>query len=119
MAQTKKTKTAPKAKTIKFFTVVGNSRIGGCIENSNYEQVFKTRREAAKFIADEVNNFIDQEELEDRLKETAESCMYGTCFYIDNDEDDEDDRLDFDSDEDDRLDFDIVEHTVPADFFKG
>lgn len=99
-------KTTPKAKTIKFFTVVGNSRIGGCIENSIYEQVFKTRRAAAKFIADEINDFIDQEELAERPKETAKSCMYGCCFYAYNDADD-------------RLDLDIVEHKVPADFFKG
>lgn len=99
-------KTTPKAKTIKFFTVVGNSRIGGCIENSNYEQVFKTRREAAKFIAGEINDFIDQEELEDRPKETVKSCMNGRCFYQYNDDDD-------------RLELDIVEHKVPADFFKG
>ena len=98
-------KTTTKAKTIKFFTVVGNSRIGGCIENSNYEQVFKTRREAAKFIAGEINDFIDQEELEERPKETAKSCMNGCCFYAYNDADD-------------RLDFDIVEHKVPADFLK-
>jgi hypothetical protein len=99
-------KTTPKTKTIKFFTVVGNSRIGGCIENSIYEQVFKTRREAAKFIAGEVNDFIYQEALEERPKETAKSCMGGCCFYAYNDADD-------------RLDFDIVEHKVPADFFKG
>lgn len=99
-------KTTPKAKTIKFFTVVGNSRIGGCIENSKYEQVFKTRRKAAKFIADEVNDFIDQEGLDESRKETAKSCMDGCCFYAYNDADDS-------------LDFDIVEHKVPADFFKG
>ena len=98
-------KTTPKAKTIKFFTVVGNSRIGGCVKNSIYEQVFKTRRAAAKFIADEVNDFIDQEELEGRQKETAQSCMDGCCFYAYNDADD-------------RLDFDIVAHRVPADFLK-
>jgi hypothetical protein len=99
-------KPTTKTNTIKFFTVVGNSRIGGCIENSNYEQVFKTRREAAKFIADEVNDFIDQEELEDRPKETAKSCMNGCCFYQYNDDDD-------------CIELDIVEHRVPADFFKG
>lgn len=101
-----KKKTTPKAKPIKFFTVVGNSRIGGCIENSIYELVFKTRRAAAKFIADEVNDYIDQEGLEGRPKETTKSCMDGCCFYAYNDEDD-------------RLDLDIVEHKVPADFFKG
>lgn len=111
MAQKKTTpkakkKTTPKTKTIKFFTVVGNSRIGGCIGNSIYEQVFKTRRAAAKFIADEVNDYIDQEALEGRPKETIKSCMDGCCFYAYNDADD-------------RLDLDIVEHRVPADFFKG
>ena len=99
-------KTTAKAKTIKFFTVAGNSRIGGCIENSTYGQVFRTRRDAARFIADEVNDFIDQEDLDDRPKETAKSCMAGCCFYAYNDADD-------------RLDLDIVEHKVPADFFKG
>ena len=97
---TKQTKTP----TIKFFTVVGNSRMDGCINNNLYPQVFKSRREAAKFIADEVNAFIDQEELEGRVKETAKSCMHGTCFYAYNDDDD-------------RLEFDIVEHKVPVDFF--
>ena len=97
-------KPTTKTNTIKFFTVVGNSRIGGCIENIISEQVFKTRREAAKFIADDINDFIVQEELEDRPKETVKSCMNGCCFYQYNDDDD-------------RIELDIVEHKVPANFF--
>ena len=93
-----------KTEGIKFFTVVGNARIDGCISNNHYTQVFKTRKEAAKFIADEINDFIDQEELEDRPKETVKSCMNGCCFYQYNDDDD-------------RLELDIVEHKVPANFF--
>lgn len=98
-----KTKT-PKTKNITFFTVVANARIGGEINNDHYTDVFKTRRQAAKFIASEVNDYIEQENLEDE-KVTSKDCMDGFLIYAYNDADD-------------RVDFDIVKHTVPADFFK-
>jgi hypothetical protein len=99
---TTKTKT-PKVKEIKFFTVVANSRIGREINNSHYKDVFKTKQQAAKFIASEVNDYIEQEHLEEE-KVTSKDCMNGYVIYAYNDDDD-------------RVDFDIVKHTVPADFF--
>ena len=100
---TTKTKT-PKTKDITFFTVVANARIGGEINNDHYTDVFKTKRQAAKFIASEVNDYIEQEHLEEE-KVTSKDCMNGYVIYAYNDDDD-------------RVDFDIVKHTVPADFFK-
>lgn len=94
----------PKVKKITFFTVVANARIDGEINNNIYTDVYKTRRQAAKFIADEVNDYIEQEKLDDE-KVTAKDCMEGYLIYAYNGVDD-------------RLDFDIVKHTVPADFFK-
>ena len=99
---TTKTKT-PKVKEIKFFTVVANARIGGEINNNHYMDVFKTKQQAAKFIASEVNDYIEQEHLEEE-KVTSKDCMNGYVIYAYNDADD-------------RVDFDIVKHTVPADFF--
>jgi len=99
---TTKNKT-PKTKNITFFTVVANARIGGEINNNHYTEVFKTKRQAAKLIADEVNDYIEQENLEEE-KVTSKDCMNGYIIYAYNDADD-------------RVDFDIVKHTVPADFF--
>ena len=92
-----------KAECIKFFTVVGNARIGGGISNNHYSQVFKTRGKAAKLIAGEINDYIRQENLV-RDMYTAADCKGGAIFYAHNDADD-------------RLEFSIVEHTVPKDFF--
>ena len=100
---TTKTKT-PKTKNITFFTVVANARIGGEINNDIYTDVFKTRQQAAKFIASEVNDYIEQENLEEE-KVKSKDCMNGYLIYAYNDADD-------------RVEFDIVKHTVPADFFK-
>lgn len=86
---------------IKFFTVVGYARVERSIGNNIYSPVFKTRAKAAKFIANEVNVFIESEGIEGRPKETAKSCMNGACAYA----------------YDDRLELNIVEHHVPADFF--
>lgn len=93
-----------KTKNITFFTVVANARIGGEISNDHYTDVFKTRQQAAKFIASEVNDYIEQENLEDE-KVKSKDCMNGYIIYAYNDADD-------------RVEFDIVKHTVPADFFK-
>ena len=102
---TTKTKTPKtnKVKNITFFTVVANARIGGEINNDIYTDVFKTNHQAAKFIADEVNDYIEQEHLEEE-KVTAKDCKNGYIIYAYNDADD-------------RVEFDIVKHTVPADFF--
>lgn len=98
-----KTKT-PKTKNITFFTVVAYARIDGEINNDIYTDVFKTRQQAAKFIAQEVNDYIEQEHLEDE-KVTSKDCMDGFLIRAYNDVDD-------------MVEFDIVKHTVPADFFK-
>jgi hypothetical protein len=92
-----------KKKDIKFFTVVANARIGGAINNNHFTDVFKTRQQAAKFIAHEVNDYIEEENLEEE-KVTAKDCKNGYVIYAYNFYDD-------------RVDFDIVEHKVPADFF--
>ena len=69
-----------KKKAIKFFTVVANARIGGEIGNDKYTDVFKTRQQAAKFIAQEVNDYIEQEDL-DEQKVTARDCKDGYVIY--------------------------------------
>lgn len=94
---------ATKEKMIKFFTVVGYARIGGCIENNHYTEVFKTRAQAAKLVAEEINEYINQEGIETDYV-TAKDCMHGQDVYAYNDADD-------------KLELDIVEHKVPADFF--
>lgn len=99
----KKPKTT-KAKNITFFTVVAYARIGGEINNNRYKDVFKKKQKAAKFIASEVNDYIEQENLENE-KVTSKDCMKGYCISAYNDADD-------------CVEFDIVKHTVPADFFK-
>lgn len=96
--------TKPKQKIIKFFTVVGYSRIKGCIENNRYRDVFKTRKKAAQLVADEINEFIGDYQVEHRPL-SAKDCENGYEIYAYNDADD-------------KLDLEIVEHKVPADFFK-
>ena len=95
---------ATKTKQIKFFTVVGYARVKGCIENNRYHQVCKTRKEAAQIIADEINEFISDYEVEHKPV-SAKDCEYGYEIYAYNDSDD-------------KLDLSIVDHTIPADFFK-
>ena len=82
----------------KFYTVVGYARINGCIENNHYTEVFKTRNEAAKFVAEEINEYIDQEEIDEKHV-SAKDCKGGFEIYAYNDDDD-------------KLDLDIVEHNI-------
>ena len=96
--------TKTKQKTISFFTVVGHARINGCIENNRYSDVFKTRKEAAQFVADELNEFIGDYNVEHHPLKASE-CMNGYEIYAYNDADD-------------KLDMEVIEHKVPADFFK-
>lgn len=93
-----------KPKTIKFFTIVGYARIKGCVENNRYRGVYKTRKQAAQVVADEINEFIGDYQVEHRPV-TAKDCEHGYEIYAYNDADD-------------KLDIDIIEHQVPADFFK-
>lgn len=94
---------ANKKNTTKFYTVAGFSRMGGCIETSTYTDIFFKRSAAAKFIADEINEVIDEENAQnpddqiERVK--AKDCTKGY-------------RLSSYNDEDDIVCLDIVEHTI-------
>lgn len=94
---------AKKTKPNKFYTVAGFSRIDGCIETSNYTEIFFKRSAAAKFIADEINDVIEDENAQnpdDQMdKVTAKECTKGY-------------RLSSYNDEDDVVCLDIVEHTM-------
>lgn len=106
MTTTKTTKTtkAKTKKSITFFTVVGYSRVKGCIENNRYDDVFLTRDAAAQFIADEINDFISEYEVE-HSPVKASNCKNGYEIYAYNDDDD-------------KLDLDIVKHTIHPLCFK-
>jgi len=81
-----------KTKTTKFYTVAGFSRIGGCIVPSNYAEVFTSRSDAAKFVAKEINDVIDDENSQnpdDQIDPvTAKDCKdgYRLCAYNDRDD---------------------------------
>ena len=86
------------AKTSKFYTVSGFARIGGCVEPCTYTEIFQTRKEAAKFVADEINQTIEDEEANvDPVK--AKDCTEGY-------------RLDCYNDDDDIVDLVVVEHRI-------
>ena len=86
------------AKTSKFYTVSGFSRIGGCVEPCTYTEIFQTRNEAAKFVAAEINQVIADEEADvDPVK--AKDCTEGY-------------RLDCYNDADDIVDLSVVEHRI-------
>lgn len=87
-----------KSKTTKFYTISGFSRIGGCVEPCTYTEIFQTREEAAKFVADEINQVITDEEADvDPVK--AKDCTEGY-------------RLDCYNDADDIVDLSVVEHRI-------
>lgn len=94
---------AKKNNTTKFYTVSGFSRIGGCLATSNYTEIFFKRSAAAKFIADEINDVIEDENAQNpdnqMDKVTAKECTKGY-------------RLSSYNDEDDVVCLDIVEHTM-------
>lgn len=94
---------AKKNNTTKFYTVAGFSRIGGCLATSNYTEIFFKRSAAAKFIADEINDVIEDENAQnpdDQMdKVTAKECTKGY-------------RLSSYNDDDDVVCLDIVEHTM-------
>ena len=95
---------AKKTKT-KFFTVAGCSRMDGEVEPCTYQEVFKTRRAAAKFIAGELNDVLLDYDAEHREQWccaddiTTKDCLPNGC------------RLSCYNDADDILDLSIVEHT--------
>lgn len=94
---------AKKSNTTKFYTIAGFSRIGGCLATSNYPDIFYKRSKAAKFIADEINAVIEDENAQnpdDQMdKVTAKECTNGY-------------RLSSYNDADDVVCLDIVEHTM-------
>lgn len=94
---------AKKSNTTKFYTIAGFSRIGGCLSTSNYPDIFYKRTKAAKFIADEINAVIEDENAQnpdDQMdKVTAKECTKGY-------------RLSSYNDADDVVCLDIVEHTM-------
>jgi predicted nucleic acid-binding protein len=92
-----------KSNNTKFYTVAGFSRIGGCLATSNYTEIFYKRSKASKFIADEINNVIEEENAQNpdnqMDKVTAKECTKGY-------------RLSSYNDKDDIVCLDIVEHTM-------
>lgn len=92
-----------KSNTTKFYTIAGFSRIGGCLATSNYTEIFFKRSAAAKFIADEINDVIEDENAQNpdnqMDKVTAKECTKGY-------------RLSSYNDKDDVVCLDIVEHTM-------
>ena len=94
---------AKKSNTTKFYTIAGFTRIGGCLATSNYTEIFFKRSAAAKFIADEINDVIEDENAQNpdaqMDKVTAKECIKGY-------------RLSSYNDEDDVVCLDIVEHTM-------
>lgn len=94
---------AKKTKVTKFYTVAGFSRIDGCIETSNYPDIYYKRSKAAKFIADEINDVIEDENAQNPDtqidKVSPKDCTNGY-------------RLSSYNDLDDIVCLDIVEHTI-------
>lgn len=87
-----------KTRTTKFYTVSGFCRIGGCVTPCTYTEIFQTRKEAAKFVAGEINQVITDYEADvDPVK--AKDC---TCGY----------RLNCYNDKDGIVDLSIVEHRI-------
>lgn len=91
------------AKKTKFFTVAGCSRMDGEVKPCTFEEVFKTRKAAGKFIAETINEMLlgykDLDNGYDIPYEVKPSeCTHGY-------------RLSCYNDEDDIIDLSIVEHT--------
>ena len=79
-------------KTTKFYTVAGFTRINGCCSPVTYKETFATRAKAAKFIADEMNEVIDEENSQNPDTQldavTAKNCAQGYALSSYNDDDD-------------------------------
>lgn len=79
-------------KTTKFYTVAGFTRINGCCSPVTYKETFATRAKAAKFIADEVNQVIEEENDQNPDTQidlvTAKDCAQGYGLSAFNDHDD-------------------------------
>ena len=94
-----------KNNTTKFYTVAGFTRLNGEVEPCTYTEVFNTRKEAAKFIAGEINDVLmdyddehrEQWDCADDVK--AKDCKDGY-------------RLSCYNEADDILDLSIVEHEI-------
>ena len=93
------------AKKTKFFTVAGFTRFDGEVDPWTFPEVFKTRRAAAKFIAEKINEVLhdyDEEHREvwDCVNDvTAKDCLPNGY------------RLSFYNAKDDISDLTIVEHS--------
>lgn len=79
-------------KTTKFYTVAGFTRINGCCSPVTYKETFATRAKAAKFIADEMNQVIEEENDQNPDTQidlvTAKDCTQGYGLSAFNDHDD-------------------------------
>lgn len=86
-----------------FYTVSGYCRIGGCLDTITRKEIFPTRAEAAKYVADEINSTIEDENAQnpDAQMELvkAKDCTHGYCLSAYNDADD-------------RIEYSIVEHKM-------
>jgi hypothetical protein len=93
------------AKKTKFFTVAGFTRFGGEVEPCVYQEVFKTRRAAAKFVAGEINEILLDYDEEHREQWDCADDITGKDCLPDGY------RLSCYNDADDIIDLSIVEHT--------
>lgn len=95
-------------KKTKFYTVAGCTRVDGEVEPCTYEEVFKTRRAAAKFIAGEINDVLLDYDDEHRERwDCADDITAKDCLPDGY-------RLSCYNEQDDILDLSIVEHSFPA-----
>ena len=75
---------AKKTKTTKFYTVAGYIRDRGCISTITCNEIFRSRTKVAKYIAGEINSFIEEENAQnpdDQMELiTPEWCRDGYCL---------------------------------------
>ncbi len=87
----------------KFCTVAGFSRTGGCISPITCPDLFANRNKAAKYIADEINQVINDENAQNpdsqQKNVTVKDCLKGY-------------RLSAFNDADDIVCYTITEHTI-------
>ena len=92
-----------KKNTNKFYTVSGYCRIKGCLDFITCKEIFPTRAKAAKYVADEINYTIEEENAQNPDTQIelvkAKDCTNGYELSAYNDADDV-------------VAFKVVEHTI-------
>lgn len=81
-----------KKNTTKFYTVSGYCRIKGCLDFITCKEIFPTRAKAAKYVADEINYTIEDENAQNPDKQIElvkpKDCTNGYELSAYNDADD-------------------------------